>query len=176
MLIIEHLQALNAGHPRWCAISAWRRRRPPKCAVARPGWAPPARRDRGDNPRKREPSQNCQPKAVYFSSAAKVNSSGKVTARFHHAAVVVASDVARGCRPIPGRVTVPAGVVESRFAYHFTRFHTSLDEPLAEPRLRGGRCVPQRCRQRTPAQAAGITNHRWAIIELLSYPLPMTMG
>lgn len=63
-----------------------------------------------------------------------------------------------------------------RAYYHFTRFHASLDEPLAEPRIRGGRRLPQRCRRRTPAQAAGVTNHRWTLVELLSYPLPMTVG
>jgi len=63
-----------------------------------------------------------------------------------------------------------------RAYYHFTRLHTSLDEPLPEPSLRGGRRLPQRCRRRTPAQAAGITNHRWTIVELLSYPLAMTVG
>jgi IS1 family transposase/transposase-like protein len=63
-----------------------------------------------------------------------------------------------------------------RAYYHFTRPHASLDVPLAEPRLRGGRYVPQRCRRRTPAQAAGLTDHRWTNVELLSYPLPMKVG
>ncbi len=51
-----------------------------------------------------------------------------------------------------------------RAYFHFTRPHTSLDEPLTEPRLRGGRRLPHRCRQRTPAQAAGIIDHRWTIV------------
>jgi len=63
-----------------------------------------------------------------------------------------------------------------RAYYHFTRFHASLDVPLGEPRLRGGRRVPQRCRRRTPAQAVGLTDHRWTIVELLSYPLPKAVG
>jgi IS1 family transposase len=63
-----------------------------------------------------------------------------------------------------------------RAYYHFTRPHASLDEPLAEPRLRGGRRLPQRRRPRTPAQAVGLTDHRWKIVELLSYPLPTTVG
>jgi hypothetical protein len=62
-----------------------------------------------------------------------------------------------------------------RAYYDFTRPRASLDELLAEPRLRGGRRVPQRCRRRTPAQAGGLTDHRWTIVELLSYPLPMTV-
>jgi IS1 family transposase len=63
-----------------------------------------------------------------------------------------------------------------RAYYHFTRPHTSLDEPLAEPRVRSGRRLPQRRRPRTPAQAVGLTDHRWKIVELLSYPLPTTFG
>ena len=63
-----------------------------------------------------------------------------------------------------------------RAYYHFTRPHTTLSEPLAEPRLRGGKRLPQRRRPRTPAQAADITDHRWTIAEILSYPLPMKVG
>jgi IS1 family transposase len=60
--------------------------------------------------------------------------------------------------------------------YHFARPHASLDAPLAEPRVRAGRRLSQRRRPRTPAQAVGLTDHRWTIVELLSYPLPMTVG
>jgi IS1 family transposase len=63
-----------------------------------------------------------------------------------------------------------------RAYYHFTRPHMSLDEPFAEPRVRGGRRLPQRCRPRTPAQAVGVTGHRWTIVELLSCPLPRAVG
>ncbi len=63
-----------------------------------------------------------------------------------------------------------------RAYYHFTRPHASLSEPLAEPRPRGEKRLPQRCSPRTPAQAVGLTDHRWTIVELLSYPLPMTVG
>jgi IS1 family transposase len=65
-----------------------------------------------------------------------------------------------------------------RAYYHFIRPHTSLREPLAEPRLRGGKRLSQRFRSRTPAQAVGVTDHRWTIVELLrgAYPLPKTVG
>jgi hypothetical protein len=59
-----------------------------------------------------------------------------------------------------------------RAYFHFTRRHVSLDEPLAEPRLRRWRRMPQRRRPRTPAQAVGLTDQRWIIVELLSDPLP----
>ena len=60
--------------------------------------------------------------------------------------------------------------------YYFTRLHASLDELLAEPRVRGGRRLTQRRCPRTPAQAVGATDHRWTIVELLSYPLPRAVG
>jgi hypothetical protein len=65
-----------------------------------------------------------------------------------------------------------------RASFHFTRPHASLDEPLAEPRVRSGRRLPQRRRPRTPAQAVGLTDRRWTIVELLrgAYPLPKTVG
>ena len=63
-----------------------------------------------------------------------------------------------------------------RAYFHFTRPHASLDELSAEPRVRRGRRLPQRRRHRTPAQAVGLTNHRWTIVELLSYPLSRAAG
>ena len=44
--------------------------------------------------------------------------------------------------------------------YHFVRPQASLHVPLARPSERGGRRVPQRYRQRTPAMAAGLTSRR----------------
>jgi IS1 family transposase len=63
-----------------------------------------------------------------------------------------------------------------RAYYHFTRPHASLSEPLADIRLRGGKRLPQRHRPQTPAQAVGLTDHRWTLVELLSYPLPKPLG
>jgi transposase-like protein/IS1 family transposase len=59
-----------------------------------------------------------------------------------------------------------------RAYYHFVRPHTSLQVALVQPRERGGRLLAQRCRQRTPAMAAGRTNRRWTAREVLCYPLP----
>ena len=59
-----------------------------------------------------------------------------------------------------------------RAYYHFVRPHSSLSEPLAEPCHRGGKRLPQRRRPRTPAQTLGLTDHRWTIVKLSSYPLP----
>ena len=56
--------------------------------------------------------------------------------------------------------------------YHYVRPHESLRVKLGEPVERGGRRNPQRYRRQTPAMAAGITNHRWSVVELLGYPVP----
>jgi len=59
-----------------------------------------------------------------------------------------------------------------RAYYHFVRPHASLRVALVQPRERGGKLLAQRYRQRTPAMAAGRTNRRWTVREVLSYPLP----
>src|SRR6266436_4294056 len=59
-----------------------------------------------------------------------------------------------------------------RAYYHFVRPHASLRVALVQPRARGGKLVPQRYRQRTPAMAAGRTNRQWTARDVLWYPLP----
>ncbi len=59
-----------------------------------------------------------------------------------------------------------------RAYYHFVRPHASLRITLVQPRERGGKLVAQRYRQRTEALAAGRTNRRWTVREVLCYPLP----
>jgi hypothetical protein len=59
-----------------------------------------------------------------------------------------------------------------RAYYHFVRPHESLRVALAQPIDRGGKRVPQRYRQRTPAMAAGLTSRRWRVSEVLTLPLP----
>jgi transposase InsO family protein len=59
-----------------------------------------------------------------------------------------------------------------RAYYHFVRPHESLREVLAQPIERGGKRLPQRYRQRTPAMAAGLTSRRWTVGDLLTRPLP----
>jgi IS1 family transposase len=57
--------------------------------------------------------------------------------------------------------------------YHFVRPHAALRVALAQPRERGGKRLPQRYRQRTPAMAAGLTHRRWMARELLALPMSM---
>jgi len=61
-----------------------------------------------------------------------------------------------------------------RAYYHFVRPHESLREALKQPRERGGKQLPERYRQRTPAMAAGLTRRRWTACEVLMFPLPST--
>ncbi len=51
-----------------------------------------------------------------------------------------------------------------RAVYHFTRPHRSLRQVIGAQSLR------PRYRSRTPAQAAGLTHHRWTVTELLTRP------
>jgi IS1 family transposase len=60
--------------------------------------------------------------------------------------------------------------------YHFVRPHQSLRQALGQPIERDGRRPPQRYRQRTPAMAAGLTNRRWRVCEVLTLPLPPPLG
>lgn len=59
-----------------------------------------------------------------------------------------------------------------RAYYHFVKPHEALRVELGIPRERGGKRIAQRYRARTPAMAAGITDHRWTVVELLAYPVP----
>jgi IS1 family transposase len=59
-----------------------------------------------------------------------------------------------------------------RAYYHFVRPHAALQVALVQPRERGGKLLAQRYRQRTEALAAGRTNRRWTVREVLCHPLP----
>lgn len=57
-------------------------------------------------------------------------------------------------------------------SYNFSKYHGSLRSRLRKPRpTRGKKGTPKRWIQRTPAMAAGITDQRWTIEELMSYPI-----
>jgi IS1 family transposase len=59
-----------------------------------------------------------------------------------------------------------------RAYYHFVRTHETLRLELRQPLERGGKRLPQRYRQRTPAMAAGLVSRRWTVRDLLALPLP----
>jgi IS1 family transposase len=58
--------------------------------------------------------------------------------------------------------------------YHFARYHASLRVKLPEPIPTRGDGSPKKWQQRTPAMAAGMTDHRWSLRELLMCPVPVT--
>jgi IS1 family transposase len=60
--------------------------------------------------------------------------------------------------------------------YHFTRYHASLRVKLPEPIPTRGSGSPKKWQQRTPAMAAGLTDHRWSLRELLMCPVPAVPG
>ncbi len=51
-------------------------------------------------------------------------------------------------------------------AYNFCWVHESL-------RVTGGAGSPRKWQERTPAMAAGLTDHRWSLAELLHYQIPL---
>ena len=55
--------------------------------------------------------------------------------------------------------------------YNFVRPHSALQMKLRQPAAHG-----RRWQQRTPAIAAGLTDHIWSLEELLSYRLPPPRG
>jgi IS1 family transposase len=56
--------------------------------------------------------------------------------------------------------------------YHFVVPHRGLRQPLAHPLPTKGSGSRKRWRQRTPAMAAGVTDHIWTMDELLSFRVP----
>jgi len=58
--------------------------------------------------------------------------------------------------------------------YHFARYHTSLRVELPEPIPTRGNGSPKKWQQQTPAMAAGLTDHKWSLRELLMCPVPVT--
>jgi len=58
-----------------------------------------------------------------------------------------------------------------RAYYHFCRPHLSLRLTLDAPQARRGAQTPRRYRPRTPAMAAGLTDHVWSVQELLAFPV-----
>jgi hypothetical protein len=56
--------------------------------------------------------------------------------------------------------------------YHFVRPHGSLRQRLPQPEATKGTGSPKCWEPRTPARAAGLTDHVWTMEELLSFRVP----
>jgi len=63
------------------------------------------------------------------------------------------------------RATLEAGMWLVGTVYNFCRWHRSV-------RMAGSGAAERRWVEQTPAQAAGLTDHRWSLYELLSFAVP----
>jgi len=89
--------------------------------------------------------------------------------------LTIRQNVSKLTRRTWGPAIYPSELVEHlewwRCYYHYARYHESLGEKLEMPEERKGRRQPRRIRRRTPAMAAGLTNRRWTVGELIRLPL-----
>jgi hypothetical protein len=76
-----------------------------------------------------------------------------------------APPVRRGRALAREEATLGAGMFLAGCAYNFCREHESLRQAAAAGEGR-------KWRGRTPAMVAGLTDHRWTMLELLSYRVP----
>jgi IS1 family transposase/transposase-like protein len=60
--------------------------------------------------------------------------------------------------------------------YHFVQYHSSLRMRLPKPIPTRGNGSVKKWEQRTPAMAAGLTDHAWSLEELLMCHVPATAG
>ena len=56
--------------------------------------------------------------------------------------------------------------------YNFCLPHASLRQPLPQPEPTNGSGSPKRWQPRTPAMAAGLTDHVWTLREVLLFRVP----
>ncbi len=63
-------------------------------------------------------------------------------------------------------------VVPIRYYYPCVRPHETLRQEYAPPWPRQGRQRAKRYRERTPAMAADLTEHRWTGQKFLNFPVP----
>jgi hypothetical protein len=79
----------------------------------------------------------------------------------------LAALVRRSRAPVRLRETLEAGMFLVGTCYNFCWTHKSMRRERQESDPPGGKWV-----QSTPAQAAGLTDHRWSVGELLSFCVP----
>ncbi|MDD5371005.1 MAG: hypothetical protein PHQ40_18145 [Anaerolineaceae bacterium] len=118
----------------------------------------------------------CGEAAAYRERLKCAGLSGRINSSFvERINLTIRQCVSKLTRRTWGPAHYPSELVEHlewwRSYYHFVRCHESLSVALAKPRRRKGNQIPLRYRKRTPAMAAGLTNRRWTVKELLSYPL-----
>ena len=80
----------------------------------------------------------------------------------------LAALVRRGRAIVHKDSVLTAGMYLVGCAYNFCRYHDSL-------RLAAPEGASHKWQERTPAMAAGLTDHRWTMLELLSYKVPLPL-
>jgi hypothetical protein len=113
----------------------------------------------------------------YTSRLKAVGLSGRINTSFvERANLTIRQSVSKLTRRTWGTAQFTPELSEHLFwwlaYYHFCRYHESLRTKLDLPEQRKGKQRPRQYRNTTPAIAAGITNKRWSVMELISYPLP----
>jgi hypothetical protein len=92
------------------------------------------------------------------------------------AGVTIRQVVSKLTRRTWGRVQYSSELLEHLYwwmaYYHFVREHESLRVKLETPQTRKGKQRARKYKKRTPAMAAGLTQRRWSVMELISFPLP----
>jgi len=119
----------------------------------------------------------CSPRAALQSALRRLGLSGKLNTAFvERVNLTVRQSVAALARRTWSTAQEGAQLLLHlewwRMYYHFVRPHRSLRRALEQPLERGGKRIPQRYRQRTPAMAAGLTSRRWTARDILAVPLP----
>ncbi len=97
--------------------------------------------------------------------SAQINTSyiERLQATFRSRLAPLARKTRSACRR---KATLEAGMWLIGTAYNFCRAHRSLRLPSSDP------TAERRWVERTPAQAAGLTDHCWSLYELLSFSVP----
>jgi hypothetical protein len=118
----------------------------------------------------------CGDRETYRGRLKAAGLSGKINSSFiERLNLTIRRGISKLARRTWGLAQYPMELVEHiewwRAYYHFSRYHESLRMELATPIHRRGKQPPIKYKNRTPAMAAGLTNRRWTVKELISYPV-----
>ena len=118
----------------------------------------------------------CGDRDTYRGRLKAVGLSGKINSSFiERLNLTIRRGISKLARRTWGLAQYPMELVEHiewwRAYYHFSRYHESLRMELATPIHRKGKQPSRKYKNRTPAMAAGLTNRRWTVKELISYPV-----
>ena len=130
----------------------------------------------------------CGDSDIYRGRLKAAGLSGKINSSFiERLNLTIRRSISKLARRTWGLAQYPLELVEHiewwRAYYHFSRYHESLRVISATPLKRRGKQPPRKYKNMTPATlaphcawcsagvAAGLTNRRWTVKELISYPI-----